>query len=383
MKRSGFLLFCTLMGVCMLPVVAVLLRADPHGTGQDTAGSASPAPVEQPAASAEPSTPAEPGLTRDELRTIRLFQQASPAIVNINTLTRQIDFWTQRVREVPQGTGSGFVWDKQGHIVTNYHVIRNATRAQVIFQDQTRYEASLVGVSPDHDLAVLKIDADPEALKPLVTGTSAGLRVGQWVYAIGNPFGLDHTLTRGIISALNRQIDGAGGMPIEDVIQTDAAINPGNSGGPLLDSIGRVIGVNTSIYSPSGASAGIGFAIPIDTVHRVVPQIIATGKYHRPSLGIRVHRQINQAILGRLGLTGVLILGFEPGSGAEAAGLRPTTRAGDGRILLGDVIQKIDGQTIENIDDLFLLLEKHEAGQRVSLTLLRDGQPIRADVTLR
>lgn len=323
------------------------------------------------------------GLTQAERRTIRLFQDASPAIVNINTLATRIDFWTRSVREVPQGSGSGFLWDGAGHIVTNYHVIRGANSAQVILQDQSRHNAKLVGVSPDHDLAVLKIEDVPEVIRPLPLGMSENLLVGQSVYAIGNPFGLDHTLTTGIISALNRQIDSATGLPIEDVIQTDAAINPGNSGGPLLDSGGRVIGVNTAIYSPSGASAGIGFAIPIDTVKRVVPQIIQTGTYRRPSLGISVNQRVNRVILGQLGVSGVLVIEVKPGSPAEAAGLRPTRQAPDGRIHLGDIITQIDGQPISNTDDLFLYLEKKQPGDIVSLTLRRLDHDQTVEIELR
>ncbi len=322
-------------------------------------------------------------LTPTEQRTIALFQNASPAIVNINTLARRIDFWTQSVREVPHGTGSGFIWDREGHIVTNYHVIRGANGAQVILQDQSRHRARLIGVSPDHDLAVLQIDDLPEDITPLPIGVSGSLMVGQQVYAIGNPFGLDHTLTTGIISALNRRIDSVTGLPIEDVIQTDAAINPGNSGGPLLDSSGRVIGVNTAIYSPSGASAGIGFAIPIDTVRRVVPQLIAHGEYRRPSLGIRVSQRVNRLILGRLGLEGVLVIDVEPGSFAEAAGLRPTRETRDGRIVLGDIITQVDDEPIRNLDDLFLYLEKKKPGDVVTLTVQRGDGKAEVPVKLR
>ncbi len=322
-------------------------------------------------------------LLPSEVHTIRLFEKASPAIVNINTLTRRINIWTRDVREVPQGSGSGFVWDDQGHIVTNYHVIHRANSAQVILFDQSRYQASLVGVSPDHDIAVLKIDADPEVLKTLPIGQSDNLLVGQNVYAIGNPFGLDHTLTTGIISALNRQINSATGLPIEDVIQTDAAINPGNSGGPLLDSSGRVIGMNTAIYSPSGASAGIGFAIPIDTISRVVPQIIETGTYRRPGIGIRVSQRANQVILGRLGVKGVLVIDVQEDSPAEAAGLRRSSETPEGKIVLGDIITAVDGQPIEDNDDLFLYFEKKQPGDTVTLTLKRLDEDEEIEVELR
>ena len=206
-------------------------------------------------------------------------------MVFITTTTRQVDFWTRNVFEVPQGTGSGFVWDESGHIVTNYHVVQGAASAKVTL-GETEYDADTVGVAPDQDLAVLEIRAARANLAPIAIGTSADLQVGQKVFAIGNPFGLDHTLTTGIVSALGRTIQSVTNRPIDGAIQTDAAINPGNSGGPLLDSAGRLIGVNTAIYSPSGASAGIGFAVPVDTVSRIVPELITHGKVVRPRLGV-------------------------------------------------------------------------------------------------
>ncbi len=196
-----------------------------------------------------------------------------------------MDFWTRSVTEIPAGTGSGFVWDDRGHVVTNFHVVQDADSAKVTL-GQDDYPARVVGCTRDQDLAVLQIEAPREKLVPIKVGTSAGLLVGQKVYAIGNPFGLDYTLTNGIVSALGRTIQSVGNVSIFDVIQTDAAINPGNSGGPLLDSSGRLIGVNTAIYSPSGASAGIGFAVPVDTVNRIVPELIAHGKVVRPVLGV-------------------------------------------------------------------------------------------------
>ncbi|MBM4297498.1 MAG: trypsin-like serine protease, partial [Deltaproteobacteria bacterium] len=205
-------------------------------------------------------------LRGDEKSTIALFKQASPAVVNITAIGVERDMFTLNLYQIPQGTGSGFVWDTTGNIITNFHVIQNADAAQVTLADQSNWKARVVGVAPDKDLAVLKIDAPANKLQPIPIGTSKDLQVGQSVFAIGNPFGLDQTLTTGIISALNREIESVTRRPIQGVIQSDAAINPGNSGGPLLDSAGRLIGVNTAIYSPSGASAGIGFAIPVDTV---------------------------------------------------------------------------------------------------------------------
>ena len=234
----------------------------------------------------EPSPRGE--LTSAEQATVDLFEEVRPSVVYITTLAQRRNLFTGVATEVPRGTGSGFVWDQVGNIVTNLHVLQGATAAQIVLHDQSTYRADLVGFSRGHDLAVLRIDAPADLLRPVGIGQSDGLRVGQSIFAIGNPFGLSATLTTGIVSALGREIAAAGGGTIENMIQTDAAINPGNSGGPLLDSAGRLIGVNTAIYSPSGASAGIGFAVPVDTVRRVVPQIIENGEYTPPQLGIRV-----------------------------------------------------------------------------------------------
>jgi len=217
-------------------------------------------------------------LMQIERTNIAIFERAKPSVVYISTLKRVVDYWSMSVWDIPKGTGSGFIWDEFGHIVTNYHVIEGASEAVVTLSNGLRYQAKLVGADPRYDLAVLKIKPVAGVMKPVIIGNSDDLRVGQIVYAIGNPFGLDWTMTMGIISALERVIDQQNGARIRHAIQTDAAINPGNSGGPLLDSAGRVIGVNTAIYSPSGASAGIGFAIPINLVNRVVSALIA-GRY--------------------------------------------------------------------------------------------------------
>lgn len=221
-----------------------------------------------------------------EAATIDLFEKAVPSVCFITTLNVRQDYWSRNVEEIPSGTGSGFIWDKEGHIITNFHVIQGGDRATVTLSDRKTYDAEIVGVAPDKDLAVLKIKASEAVLKPLPVGTSHDLKVGQYAFAIGNPFGLDQTLTTGVISALGREIKSVNGRAIRDVIQTDAAINPGNSGGPLLDSSGRLIGVNTQIYSPSGASAGIGFSIPVDEVNWVVPDLIKYGEVRRPVLGV-------------------------------------------------------------------------------------------------
>lgn len=321
-------------------------------------------------------------LTADEQTSIAIFESVSPSVVNITTTARVRDYWTRRVSEVPRGTGSGFVWDDQGHVVTNFHVIRGASRALVALDGGRTFEAVLVGASPSHDLAVLKINVPIDAPPPVPVGTSADLKVGQKAFAIGNPFGLDHTLTTGVISALDRTIPGEDGADIEGLIQTDAAINPGNSGGPLIDSAGRLIGINTAIYSPSGASAGIGFAVPVDVVNRVVPRLIADGRFVRPVIGISGDDDLSASLLEGTGVQGVAILGITPGSPAERAGLRPAMRAADGRIVPGDVIQAIDGKPVRSLAELTTILESHQVGDVVVLTVWRDGQLLPAEIAL-
>ncbi len=264
------------------------------------------------------------------------------------------------------------MWDAQGHVVTNFHVIQGGSSLQVTLDDHSSWDAKVVGAAPDKDLAVLRIEAPANRLPPLLVGASADLQVGQKVYAIGNPFGLDHTLTTGIISALGREIESVSGVPIRDAIQTDAAINPGNSGGPLLDSAGRLIGVNTAIYSPSGAYAGVGFAIPVDTVRWVITDLIAYGEIQRPTLGIQV---APDAWARELGLEGALVARVIPRSGAERAGVEGFTRN-----RLGDTIIALDDQKITSSGDLILLLEKRKRGETVKLTLERNGR--RREVTL-
>jgi S1-C subfamily serine protease len=313
---------------------------------------------------------------------IALFETAKPSVVAITTASRVFDPWRQRAAEVPQGTGSGFVWDVRGHIVTNYHVIEGATAAQVRLADGRVLPAQLVGVAPSHDLAVLRVDpgADPPA--PIPVGESGTLRVGQSVLAIGNPFGLDWSLTTGIVSALGRQIPGPGGVTIEGLIQTDAAINPGNSGGPLIDSAGRLIGVNTAIYSPSGSSAGIGFAVPVDTVNRVVPQLIQTGAYRPPVLGV-VHDERINALAREAGLEGVLVLDVLPRSPAAAAGLRPAVQNRAGEIVPGDLVLGLGPRRIGSSQELQAALDQHSPGETVELVLEREGREMRVPVTLQ
>jgi S1-C subfamily serine protease len=319
-------------------------------------------------------------LAADEKATIELFRHASPSVVYITSLALKRDIFSLNLFEIPQGTGSGFIWNQDGHIITNFHVIQGASGARVTLADQSVWDAQLVGAAPDHDLAVLYITAPKSQLKPIAVGTSGDLQVGQKVFAIGNPFGLDQTLTTGIISALGREINAVTGRTISGVIQTDAAINPGNSGGPLLDSAGRLIGVNTAIYSPSGSSAGIGFAVPVDTVNRVVPQLIRHGRVIRPGLGVRI---ADDATARRFGLQGVLIIQVERGSAAEAAGLQGTKRDAEGRLLLGDVIVGINTDPIASSGDLLNTLEKYTVGTTVTVALLRDGNRITVPVPLQ
>jgi S1-C subfamily serine protease len=316
-----------------------------------------------------------------EQTTIELFEKARPSVVFITTQARVTDRWTRNTFNIPRGSGSGFIWDQRGHVVTNNHVVAGASVARVTLSDGREADASLVGVSPAHDLAVIRIElANPPPAVPI--GTSGDLRVGQSTFAIGNPFGLDWTLTTGIISALDRSLPSEDGRSlIEHLIQTDAAINPGNSGGPLLDSAGRLIGVNTLIFSPSGASAGVGFAVPVDTVNRVVPQLIAGGKYVRPTLGIQVDERLNQLVTQQVGVKGVVVLKVTPGSPAEAAGLRGVQSDGRGSIVPGDIIVAVEGAVVDSVPRLLGRLDDHKVGEDVRLTVFRDGK--RTDVTVR
>jgi len=319
-------------------------------------------------------------LAEDEKSTIELFRTVAPSVVYITTLSVQPDPFRFRALEVPRGSGSGFIWDEKGHIVTNYHVIAEAQRANVTLADQSTWPARLVGVEPDKDIAVLKIDAPAALLPPIPIGTSADLQVGQKVFAIGNPFGFDQTLTSGVISGLGREIVSASRRPIQGVIQTDAAINPGNSGGPLLDSAGRLIGINTAIVSPSGAYAGIGFAVPVDVVNRIVPQIISGQPIEKPGLGVSL---VDDSFARRLGAEGVLFYDVVPGSAADKAGLRPTYWDARRRIVIGDVIVGADGKPIRTLNDLYRVLDNHQVGDVLVLTIVRENHKFDLQVTLQ
>jgi S1-C subfamily serine protease len=339
--------------------------------------------------SAQPRTVTPAGeLAADEKSTIQLFKNASPSVAYINTLSLRRDITSLNIQEIPEGTGSGIVWDEDGHIVTNYHVVRGAQAAKVTLSlpgsdghtQHHTYNARLVGASRDHDIAVLWIDAPKDKLVPITVGSSGDLQVGQKTFAIGNPFGLDHSLTTGVVSALGRDIKGASGSLLEGTIQTDAAINPGNSGGPLLDSFGRLIGMNTAIYSPSGAYAGIGFAIPVDTINQIATEIIRHGDVARPTLGVRL---ADPQLARRLGVdAGALIFDALPDGPAARAGLRSTRRDQDGDVHLGDIIVAVDDTPVSSPQDYHRLIGKHKVGDQVKLTIVRDDARQEVEVTL-
>ena len=335
---------------------------------------------EEPEGRPRPVMPAPAELGPDERSTMAVFERATKSVVFIANTAVQRDPWSFNLFEVPQGSGSGFIWNTQGHIVTNFHVVYGATSITVTLADRTEQKAKVVGADPDHDLAVLQIQAQEKSLSPVTIGTSHDLRVGQKVLAIGNPFGLDHTLTTGVVSALGRTIKSLSNRTIEGVIQTDAAINPGNSGGPLLDSAGRLIGVNTQIVSPSGAFAGIGFAVPVDTVNRIVPELIKYGKIIRPGLGVSL---VPDAIARRWGIKGVVIGKVVHGSGAEQAGLRGARETVTGRVELGDIIVGIDGKPTETIEAMLDLLEQRKVGDQVLVDILRANRRQQVSITLQ
>jgi S1-C subfamily serine protease len=320
-----------------------------------------------PNATERPVTPAG-SLAEEEKSVIALYKSAAPSVVNVTSLRLARDRFNFNLQQIPKGMGTGFIWDTDGHIVTNYHVIEGADVFQVTLADHSTWRGRRVGGDPNMDLAVLRIDAGKSRLKPITVGDSHSLQVGQWAFAIGNPFGLDQSLAPGYISALGREIESVGRRPIKGVIQTTAPINPGNSGGPLLDSSGRLIGVNTAILSETGTWAGIGFAIPVDDVNRVVTQLLRHGKVARPGLGVVwAPDQLARSLGVRSGL---LILNVYPDSSAAKAGLRGTRRTADG-IIPGDVVLKLDGESVHNTKELYARLQNYKIGQEVTLTAAR------------
>jgi len=318
--------------------------------------------------------------TEDEANTTEIFSRASPAVVYVTSSTLRRSLFTLDIEEIPRGSGTGFIWDSNGLVVTNFHVIAGAQKLSVTLQDRSSHEAEVIGMAPEKDLAVLRLLDPPEDLVSLPLGDSAELVVGRKVLAIGNPFGLDTTLTTGVVSALGREIRAPSNRRIRGVIQTDAAINPGNSGGPLLNSLGQLIGVNTAIYSPSGASAGIGFAIPVNTVKEVVPQLIAYGKLLRPIIGVEL---ASDGWIRRYRIEGVPVVRVYPGLPADRAGLSGAFRNNRGDIVLGDVITAIDGQTVRSNDDYLAILEKRKVGETITLSVRRGdrGREVRLKLT--
>ena len=310
-------------------------------------------------------------LLQDETNTISVYNRVAGSVVYITSKKRLIEPMRNAVpSEVRQGSGSGFVWDDKGHIVTNHHVVRNADRLYVKMVDGSSFQAALVGANVDTDLAVLRIEAPPEKLTALRLGSSRNLRVGQKVLAIGNPFGFDATLTTGVVSALGRRIDAASKAQIENVIQTDAAINPGNSGGPLLDSSGEVIGINTAIASPSGFYSGVGFAVPADTIARIVPRIIKQGDVQTPGLGVNI---FPEAWSRSRGIRGLVIIRVVPGSAADRAGLIGVQEDALGNEFIGDVIVSVGGSRVETYDELLAALDEHAVGDTVEIGYVRRG----------
>jgi S1-C subfamily serine protease len=317
-----------------------------------------------------------------ETKTIDIYRKSVPSTVNVSNIKLARNLFYGDV-EVPQGAGSGFVWDEEGHIITNYHVVQGGNSFVVtFFNDPKQYRAKIIGTAPEKDIAVLKLEKKPDNLIPIRVGSSKNLVVGQSSFAIGSPFGLDYTLTTGVISALGRKIDGIGGVKINDMIQTDAAINMGNSGGPLLDSSSNLIGMNTVIFSTSGSSAGLGFAVPSDTIKMIVPQLIEHGKVIRPGLGIGI---VPDSMKRRLSATGKgLIISYidEKGSAAKA-GLKGMTQDQYGRMFLGDIILSVDGKEVNSLDDIYQVLDKKKIGDVVDVKYLRDGKTHTTKVKLQ
>lgn len=324
--------------------------------------------------------------TEDEGNNISIYRRVGPGVVNITSVVIQRDFFFNPVPR--EGAGSGSIIDTAGHILTNHHVIRDSTRLEVTLSDESKWPARFVGADPDNDLAVIKIDVPKEKLRVIPMGDSSKLKVGQKVLAIGNPFGLGQTLTTGIISSLGRSIRSEAGILIQDVIQTDAAINPGNSGGPLLDSTGKIIGINSAIISPTGASVGIGFAVPVNTAKRILPELIKKGYVSYPWIGVSVYPLIPEfaTFLGLKAERGAMISEVVKGGPAERAGLRGgdrQVRVGNSLIMVGgDVIVEIDGVKVMSSDELIRMIRDHRAGEMVELKVLRKGKFLGIEVTL-
>lgn len=321
-------------------------------------------------------------LLASEKNTINIFEENVKSVVNVSNIRIARTGWWfhSEEMEVPAGAGSGFVWDNDGHIVTNYHVIAGGDSFVISFHKDTEtYEAEVVGTYPQKDIAVLKLKKKPKKLYPVTAGHSRGLKVGQKALAIGNPFGLDHTMTSGIVSATDRKIRGVANVTIHGMIQTDCSINPGNSGGPLYNSLGHVIGMNTMIYSPSGSSAGVGFSVPVDTIKSIVPQLIKNGKVKRPGLGI----SLQEGLKYHFGFEkGIIIKSVDPSSPAGKAGLEGMSRDTRGRYLLGDILLEVDGKEVNSYDEIFNVLENYEVGDEVEISYLRGSKEMKTKLKL-
>ncbi len=379
--------------VCLVTAGCGTLKGSPSPASTST-GAAAPATSAQPpvtnasipgATSAAPApaptiSPLSPDYrTQDETNSIEVFRVAAPSTVFV-TQKRVVGGLFGPATERPSGSGTGFIWDAQGHVVTNFHVIKGAQALSVTLHDHRVFKATVRGVEPRKDIAVLQLEDPPADLTPIRVRAKAGkLEVGQKTIAIGNPFGLDQTMTTGVVSALGREVQGIGGVTIRDMVQTDAAINPGNSGGPLLDSAGHLIGMNTMIFSRSGASAGIGFAVPLSAIKRVVPQIISNGRAEQVGLGVQIDP--SQRLERRLRLKGMIILRVIPDTPAAEAGFRGISQTAEG-IVLGDVIVGINEYEIGDYDDLYNTLDRFKAGQRVTVTVMRDGKPVKLELNL-
>lgn len=321
-------------------------------------------------------------LTEYEKNTIEVFQNNVQSVVNVSNIKlARLRWFDMHATEIPRGAGSGFVWDNQGHIVTNYHVIMEGDTFLVSFHgDKEQYRAKLVGAEPRQDIAVLKLEESPQSFSPVTMGSTENIFVGQKALAIGNPFGLDHTITAGIVSAVDRQIPGISDVTIRGMIQTDAPINPGSSGGPLLDSSGNVIGMNTVIFSRSGTSAGVGFAVPADSINRIVPQIIEHGKVVRPGLGVGILPHYHRSSFGID--EGIVITMVDPSSPAHSAGLKGMSRDSRGRHQIGDIILAIDEREVNSYDDIYHALSEYEVGDKVKVTYRRGNEKRKRTVNI-
>ncbi len=388
MRKSGLVIAVLALGMALCANSGPDRSQDVSATASKTSApglqESGPPETRSPAAASDLPVAQDPelqALTEDERNTIEIVRRTKNSVVFITNIARVQSFFSYSTQEVPQGSGSGFVWDDQGHIVTNYHVVEGGSRFVVSLPNQEEKEAKLVGGEPFKDIAVLQLEGQVTGLSPVPVGSSRDLLVGQKVIAIGNPFGFDHTVTTGIVSAVGRSIPGDSGITIRDMIQTDALINPGNSGGPLLNSLGQLIGMNTVIISPSGTSSGVGFAVPGDTIQKIVPQIIQYGKVIRPGIGI-VPLSDDQVRRAGVKVEGAVIRAVPEDSSAYEKGLRGLARDQRGRLYIQDIIIGIDDKKISSYDDLYNTLDSYRIGDTVTLTVERNGKTRKVSLTL-